>query len=67
MTPEQGTPVNEPQESADDKPPFDTDEEDAAKAAAGDPDTIEGSMNPPETPETPAQEEKPRRKRKARD
>ena len=66
-TPEQETPVNEPQESADDKPPFDTDEEDAAKAAAGDPDTIEGSMNPTETPETPAQEEKPRRKRKARD
>lgn len=66
-TTEQETPVNEPQESADDKPPFDTDEEDAAKAAAGDPDTIEGSMNPPEAPETPAQEEKPRRKRKARD
>lgn len=66
-TPEQETPVNEPQESADDKPPFDTDEEDAAKAAVGDPDVLEGNMDPPEATETPAQEEKPRRKRKARD
>lgn len=59
-TPEQETPVNEPQETADDKPPFDADD-------AGDPDPLEGNMNPPEAPETPAQEEKPRRKRKARD
>jgi hypothetical protein len=32
-----------------------------------DSDPLKGNMNPPEAPETPAQEEKPRRKRKARD
>lgn len=63
-TSEQEKPVNEPQESTDDKPPFDTDKDDAAKAATGDPDPLEGNMNPPETP---VQEEKPRRRRKARD
>lgn len=57
------TPQETP-ESGEDKPPFDTDEGDAARAAAGDPDPVDGAMNPPETP---AQEEKPRRKRKARD
>ena len=67
-TPEQETPVNEPQESADDKPPFD----EAGTWTPGggevdDSDPLKGNMNPPEAPETPAQEEKPRRKRKARD
>lgn len=59
-TPEQETPVNEP--------PFD----EAGTWTPGggevdDSDPLEGNMNPPEAPETPAQEEKPRRKRKARD
>ena len=67
-TPEQETPVNEPQESADDKPPFD----EAGTWTPGggevdDSDPLKGNMNPPEATETPAQEEKPRRKRKARD
>ena len=64
-TPEQGTPVNEPQESADDKPPFD----EAGTWTPGggevdDSDPLKGNMNPPEAP---AEEEKARRKRKARD
>lgn len=62
-TPGEETPQETP-ESGEDKPPFDTDEEDAARAAAGDSDPVDGAMNPPEAP---AQEEKPRRKRKARD
>lgn len=53
-THEQETPVNEPQESADDKPPFD--EAETWTPGSGEVDDS-----------TPAQTEKPRRKRKARD
>lgn len=72
-THEQETPVNEPQESADDKPPFD----EAGTWTPGggevddstpeETDQLKGNMNLPEATETPAPEEKPRRKRKARD
>lgn len=72
-THEQETPVNEPQESADDKPPFDEagtwtpggGEVDDSTPEETDP--LKGNMNPPEATETPAPEEKPRRKRKARE
>lgn len=53
-TPEQETPVNEPQEGVDDKPPFD--EAETWTPGGGEVDDS-----------TPAQTEKPRRKRKARD
>jgi len=58
-TPEQETPQESEQEAPDSEGV-----EDAARAAAGDPDEPPFDVEPTETPET---EEKPRRKRKARE